>query len=132
VVALRGLLVVAFYWWSQYWLLGGRVRWQALLPGAVAVAILTTGLLELSRLVMAGQISWQLRAYGPVGCVFVLSVWLMILSMLTFVGILIGALIAERRGNPGRGDTHGSEGTPLTPLGLDSVAETRTDRPLQR
>ena len=128
VVVARALLIVAFYWWSQHWLLGGRVTRRALLPGALAVAVLTTGLLELSRLVIASQISWQVQAYGPIGCVFVLSVWLMLLSMLTFIGVLIGALIAERRTDPGEGDRETGVRTPLTVRGLDSVAEAHPDR----
>ena len=99
-MTLRGQLIVVFYWWSQSWLLDGRVTRRALLPGAVAVAVLTIGLLEISQLFIAGQISWQVHAYGQIGCVFVLSVWLMALSMLTFAGVLIGALVGERRDRP--------------------------------
>jgi len=96
VVALRAAIILGFYWWSQHWLLSGRIAWRALLPGAIAVAILTSVLVEVSRIVMPAQISWQLRAYGLIGAIFVLAIWLMILSTLIFAGVLIGSLLAQR------------------------------------
>lgn len=97
VVALRTLLVVGFYWWSQYWLLDRRVQARRLLPGSIAVAALSMALVEASRLVVPAQISWQVQAYGLVGVGFVLAGWLMILSVLIYVGVVIGALLVERR-----------------------------------
>jgi membrane protein len=93
----QGALTFLFYWWSQRWLLGGRVTWRALRPGAVCVGVGTTVLFRLTRVIMPGQISWQVHAYGLIGGVFVLSVWLMILSVVIFGGILLGALFTERR-----------------------------------
>jgi len=118
VMVFQGVLTFAFYWWSQRWLLGGRVSWGALLPGAICVGLATTILFRLTRVIMPGQISWQVHAYGLIGAVFVLSVWLMILSGVIFGGILIGALITERRSNAGEVDT-----SPLTVEGLTSAAD---------
>lgn len=97
VAALRALLIAGFSWWSQYWLLDRRVDGRRLLPGAIAVSGLSMALLEASRLVVPGQISWQVQAYGLVGVGFVLAAWLMILSVLVYAGIVMGALIEERR-----------------------------------
>jgi membrane protein len=99
-------------------LLGGRVTWRALLPGALCVGLLTTVLFRLTRVIMPGQIAWQVHAYGLIGAVFVLSVWLMILSGVIFGGILIGALITERRADTGEVET-----SPLTVEGLASSAD---------
>jgi membrane protein len=115
---LQGVLVFLFYWWTQHWLLGGRVTWRALRPGALAVSVLTTLMVRVSREIVPPQISWQVHAYGLVGGVFVLSVWLMVLSALIFGGVLIGALITERRTDPARAC---STDSPLTAEGLDSV-----------
>jgi len=95
VIVVRGALIVAFYTWSQYWLLGRRVPARRLAPGAAAVAVLTVALVEVSRLVVPGQISWQVQAYGLVGVGFVFAAWLMILSMLIYAGVLLGALSFE-------------------------------------
>jgi membrane protein len=123
-----GLLIVAvgqgvgtfvFYWWSQRWLLAGRVTWRALLPGAVAVGVLTTIVFRLTRVFLPGQIAWPVRAYGLIGGVFVLSAWLMFLSVVIFGGVLFGALLVERRALAAA-DTEVP--SPLTPEGLASAA----------
>jgi membrane protein len=121
IMGIQGVLTFVFYWWSQRWLLGGRVRWRALLPGSVLVGLLTTLLFRLTRVIMPGQIAWQVHAYGLIGAVFVLSVWLMILSTVLFGGVLIGAVIAERRLDVcTAGDL---AKTPLTVEGLASAGE---------
>ncbi len=124
---LQALTTLGFYWWTQHWLLRGRVRWRALLPGSLAVAVLTIAAVRISRLIMDGQISWQVEAYGLLGAVFVLSVWLMVLSVLILGGVLFGALLVERRRNPERlqDEVHDSA---LTIPGLLS-AELPTDSP---
>jgi uncharacterized BrkB/YihY/UPF0761 family membrane protein len=97
------------------------VRWRALVPGSVLVGLLTTLLFRLTRVIMPGQIAWQVHAYGLIGAVFVLSVWLMILSTVLFGGVLIGAVIAERRLDVcTAGDL---AKTPLTVEGLASAGE---------
>jgi len=118
VMVLQGVVTFLFYWWSQRWLLGGRVTWRALLPGALCVGVLTTVLFRLTRVIMPGQISWQVHAYGLIGAVFVLSVWLIILSGVIFAGVLIGALITERRADADQVET-----SPLTVEGLTSSAD---------
>ena len=95
---IRVLLIVGFYAWSQYWLLDRRIPARRLLPGAVAVGVFTMILVEASRLVVPGQIAWQMQAYGLVGVGFVLAAWRMILSVLIYAGVLVGAL--PPRGGP--------------------------------
>lgn len=114
----QGIGTLVFYWWSQHWLLASRVTWRALLPGAIAVGVLTTIVFRLTRVFMPGQMTWPVRAYGLIGGVFVLSVWLMVLCTVIFGGVLFGALLIERRALAGT-DT----ASPLTDLGLDSAAE---------
>ncbi len=120
-VVLQGTLTFLFYWWSQRWLLGGRLAWRALLPGAIAVGVGTTILVRLTRVILPPQISWQVRAYGQIGTIFLLSAWLMILSAVVFGGVLFGALFVQRR--MAKGDDPGVEsGSPLTFVGLASAA----------
>jgi membrane protein len=119
VMAFQGVLTFAFYWWSQRWLLAGR----ALRPGAISVGLGTTVLFRLTRVIMPGQISWQVHAYGLVGAVFVLSVWLMILSAVIFAGVLLGAMITERRLSKQAARQIESPASPLTVSGLESTAE---------
>lgn len=85
-----------FYWWTQRVLLSGRIRWRDLVPGSVAMAAATTGLVALSPL-LSSQIVSQVKAYGLIGATFVLSVWLLALSIVLFFGALVGSVWAERR-----------------------------------
>jgi membrane protein len=119
----QGALTFAFYWWSQRWLLGGRVAWRALLPGAVCVGLGTAILFRLTRVILPGQIGWQVHAYGLIGCVFVLSVWLMILCVVIFGGVLVGALITERRAAKADTDPGVVPESPLTLEGMASAAD---------
>jgi membrane protein len=128
VMVAQGVLTFVYYWWSQHWLLGGRVTWRALLPGAISVGVGTTILFRLTRVIMPGQISWQVHAYGLIGGVFVLSVWLMILSVVIFGGVLLGALLTERR----LSIDGAIDELPLTDSGIDSElrdAEPRAELP---
>jgi membrane protein len=118
----QGVLTFLFYWWTQRWLLGGRVAWRALWPGALAVGIGTAVTFRLTRLIIPGEISWQVHAYGLVGVAFVLSVWLMILCGVVYAGVLFGAVVAERRA------VAAEIPMPLTEAGLASVA--RASEPL--
>lgn len=85
-----------FYWWTQRVLLGGRVPWLTLVPGSVAMAAATTGLVALSPL-LSDQIVSQVKAYGLIGATFVLSAWLLALSVVLFFGALVGSVWTERR-----------------------------------
>jgi len=114
VAVTQGVLTFLFYWGSQHWLLAGRVTWRALFRGALFVGIGTTILFRLTRVIMPGQIAWQVHAYGLIGGVFVLSVWLMILSVVIFGGVLLGALVTERRASAEVAMADGTEGSALT------------------
>jgi membrane protein len=97
IAIVQGAVTFVFYWWSQRWLLAGRVAWRSLLPGAIAVGVLTTIMFRLTRVIMPAEMAWPVRAYGLIGAVFVMSVWLMILCVVIFGGALYGALLTERR-----------------------------------
>jgi membrane protein len=123
IAIMQGAVTFLFYWWSQRWLLAGRVTWRALLPGAFTVGVLTTIMFRLTRWIMPQQMTWPVRAYGLIGAVFVLSVWLMILSMVVFGGTLFGALLAEGRAKDEATVAGPEQATdsPLTAAGIDSA-----------
>jgi membrane protein len=122
IAIVQGVVTFVFYWWSQRWLLAGRVTWRALLPGAVSVGVLTTILFRLTRVVMPYEMTWPVRAYGLIGGVFVLSVWVMILCVVIFGGVLLGALLTEKRAGALAIETGGYAPSPLTAAGLASAA----------
>ncbi|MGW7427039.1 YhjD/YihY/BrkB family envelope integrity protein [Streptomyces sp. NPDC054813] len=89
------LSAVLFFWWSQRILLGGRVRWNALLPGAVATTAGLLGLRVFSRLVYSPLIASNAVTYGPVGTVLVIQSWLVGVGIVVFGGALAGQLLHE-------------------------------------
>jgi membrane protein len=89
------LSAIVFLWWSQHMLLGGRVRWRALLPGAVATTIGLLGLRLFSRLVFSPLIASNAVTYGPIGVVLVLQSWLVGVGVVVFGGALLGRLLHE-------------------------------------
>lgn len=86
----------AFFWWSQRVLLGRRVGWRALGPGAVLIAVGTAVVVGLSGLVLPGQITDQVGDYGLIGGAFVLSIWLVVLSGVVVGGAFLGAMWVQR------------------------------------
>ncbi len=91
------LSAVLFFWWSQRMLLGGRVGWGALLPGAVATVIGLTGLRWFSRLVFSALIGSGAVTYGAIGTVLVVQSWLVGVGVVVFGGALVGRLVLRRR-----------------------------------
>ncbi len=96
-ILLQVLLTLLFHWWGQHVLLSGRVCWRDLVPGALTVALATLVLVKLSNLVLPSQIDEQVADYGLIGAVFVLSIWLMVLSAVLLGGTLFGAVLIQRR-----------------------------------
>ncbi|MEV1079662.1 YhjD/YihY/BrkB family envelope integrity protein [Streptomyces sp. NPDC050211] len=94
-VAVASLSAVLLLWWSQRLLLGGRIRWRALLPGAVATVIGLLGLRVFSRLVFSPLIASNAVTYGPVGTVLVIQSWLVGVGVVVFGGALVGRLLHE-------------------------------------
>ncbi|WTQ62501.1 YihY/virulence factor BrkB family protein [Streptomyces sp. NBC_00158] len=98
----RGFVTVAigtlFFWWSQRLLLGGRVGWLALLPGAVATMVGLLGLRVFSRLVFSPLIASGAVTYGPFGTVLVIQTWLVGIGVVVFGGALAGRLVQDELG----------------------------------
>ncbi|MFF4243507.1 ribonuclease BN [Streptomyces sp. NPDC001822] len=86
---------VLFFWWSQRLLLGGRIPWAALLPGAVLTVIGLLGLRVFSRIVFTPLIASSTASYGPVGTVLILQSWLVGVGVVVFGAALVGRLLHE-------------------------------------
>ncbi|CAL9366435.1 hypothetical protein SUDANB120_00773 [Streptomyces sp. enrichment culture] len=84
-----------FFWGSQRLLLGGRVRWRALLPGAVATSLGLLGLRIFSQLVFSPLIASNAVTYGPFGTLLVVQSWLVGVGFVVFGGGLVGRLAHE-------------------------------------
>ncbi|MFF8845566.1 YhjD/YihY/BrkB family envelope integrity protein [Streptomyces sp. NPDC015127] len=86
---------ILFFWVSQRLLLGGRVRWRALLPGAVATAVSLLGLRIFSQVVFSPLIASNAVTYGPFGTVLVLQSWLVGVGVVVYGGAIAGRLVHE-------------------------------------
>lgn len=92
---MAALTAFLFVRWSQWLLLGRRVRWRALLPGAVVTVVGLLGLRLFSRLVFSPLIASNTVTYGPFGTVLVIQSWLVGVGVVVFGGALVGRLIHE-------------------------------------
>ncbi|SDD49166.1 Uncharacterized membrane protein, BrkB/YihY/UPF0761 family (not an RNase) [Streptomyces prasinopilosus] len=93
--AAASLSAVLFLWWSQHLLLGGRIRWRALLPGALATVFGLLGLRIFSALVFSPLIASNAVTYGPVGTFLVVESWLLGVGVVIFGGALLGRSLYE-------------------------------------
>ncbi|MGW3565443.1 YhjD/YihY/BrkB family envelope integrity protein [Streptomyces sp. NPDC000941] len=89
------LSAVLLWWWTQHLLLGGRVGWLPLLPGAVLAGTGTVALGYASRLVMPRAMNRSLADFGPLGPVFTLLSWLIVVFLIVVAGLAIGQLVAS-------------------------------------
>ncbi|MET9322402.1 YhjD/YihY/BrkB family envelope integrity protein [Streptomyces sp. NPDC003038] len=86
-----------FFLGSQRLLLGGRVRWRALVPGAVATSLGLLGLRLFSQLVFSPLIASNAVTYGPFGTLLVVQSWLVGVGFVVYGGALLGRLYHEHR-----------------------------------
>ncbi|GAA3062556.1 YhjD/YihY/BrkB family envelope integrity protein [Streptomyces glomeratus] len=97
--AVRILLTVVFgvlfFWWGQHFLLGSRVSWRALLPGAAATMLGLVGLRWFSYQVFSPLIVNNAVTYGAVGTVLVVQSWLIGVGFVVFGGALLGRHLHE-------------------------------------
>jgi membrane protein len=89
-IGLSSLIGVLFFWWAQRFLLGGRIPWRALLPGAIATVAGLVGLRLFSSLVFSPLIVSNAVSYGSVGTVLIVTSWLIGVGFVVFGGALVG------------------------------------------
>ncbi|MFF9765697.1 ribonuclease BN [Streptomyces sp. NPDC014636] len=99
-ITLSAVSGVLFFWWGQRFLLGGQVRWRALLPGALATVIGLAGLRAFSYLVFTPLIVTNALSYGPVGTVLVVESWLIGVGFVIYGGALFGRWFTEHHWMP--------------------------------
>jgi len=80
------------WWWTSRLLLGGRVSWRQLLPGAALTALLVVVLNRMSKLFMPAFTRSNLDQFGPLGVVFAVGSWLVV-----FGGVLVVAAVVGRQ-----------------------------------
>jgi membrane protein len=88
------LLLGALMWLATpYVLLGRRIAWQRLLPGALLVGIGMTALSAVSLIYLPHSLSTSASRYGTIGIAFALLSWLILMGFV-LVGTATGGAVA--------------------------------------
>ncbi|WP_107092243.1 YhjD/YihY/BrkB family envelope integrity protein [Streptomyces sp. NRRL B-1140] len=83
------------WWWSQHLLLGGRIGWRSLLPGALLAATGTVLLSLAARVLMPTIMERSLAEFGPLGPVFTFLSWLIAVFLVAVSGLALGEYVAS-------------------------------------
>ncbi|MBT2447758.1 YihY/virulence factor BrkB family protein [Streptomyces sp. ISL-43] len=83
------------WWWTQHLLLGGRIPWLPLLPGAVLAGVGEQLLSLASRIYMPHAVQRSMEQFGSLGSVFVLLSWLIMLFIVITLAIAVGYVVAH-------------------------------------
>lgn len=86
---------LAFFWWTQHFLLESRVPWRALLPGAVLTVAGLVGLRIFSAVIFGPLIVSSAITYGAIGAVLIVVSWLIGIGYVIFGAALVGRVLYE-------------------------------------
>jgi uncharacterized BrkB/YihY/UPF0761 family membrane protein len=93
----RAGLAVGLWLLLQHLLLGARVRWRLLLPGAIAAAVGQQALSLFSAVWMPNLIERNADRYGVIGVTFALLSWLTVLGIMLVAAAVLGAELGGAR-----------------------------------
>ena len=93
--------VAAFFWWTMYFLLAGRVSWRRLIRPAILTALLWVGLELFSLVYFSSSVISDSRLYGTIGVVFSLMVWFIAIGAVIVLGAAAGATWDQYKGRSG-------------------------------
>ena len=97
VFAIAGLIAFTGEWWFTSWfLLGGRVSWRRLFPCALATGAFFVGMLLVFSFTFSGMVISTAQKYGPIGTVFALMSWLIAIGVVIILGAATGLVWQER------------------------------------
>jgi membrane protein len=93
--------IAAFFWWTMYFLLAGRVRGRILVRSAILTALLWIGLDIFSSTYFSAAIVSDNRIYGKIGVAFTLLTWFIAIGAVIVLGTTLGATWEQRKGRLG-------------------------------
>lgn len=97
VVALASAIGATAFWWFSMWLLlAGRLGGRQLLPSALATGICWLGMAIIFRLTFSSEIAADYRKYGSIGVVFAIMTLLIAIGVVIMLGALVGVAWRER------------------------------------
>ena len=90
--------LIAFWWLSLWFLLGGRLSWRESLPSAVATGVCWLGMVIAFSLVFSETVITNDRKYGPIGVTFGFMSYFIAIGVVIILGAVIGVFWREVRG----------------------------------
>ncbi|MEU6474773.1 ribonuclease BN [Streptomyces massasporeus] len=94
-VVLSVLSATLLWWWSQHLLLGGRIGWRSLVPGALLAGSGTVLLSLAARVLIPTAMERSLDEFGPLGPVFTFLSWLIAVFLVAVSGLALGEYVAS-------------------------------------
>lgn len=89
--------VTAFWWFTMWLLLGGRLSWGELFPSALATGLCWLGMEIVFRLTMSSTITSNYAKYGSIGVVFAIMSFLIAVGVVIILGAVFGVVWRERQ-----------------------------------
>ena len=93
----RLVVAIAFWLLISWLLLGRRIRWRPLIPGALASGIGTVAVHFGSGIYMPHVIAKNAARYGAIGITFAIMTWLYIIGLVLVIGAVVGAQLGGAR-----------------------------------
>ncbi|MEV7776107.1 hypothetical protein [Kitasatospora sp. NPDC086791] len=87
---------VGFWWFTMWFLLGGRIAWRRLVPCAVATGAFWTGMLVVFHFTFSGMVVGNEQEYGPIGVVFTLMSFFIAIGVVIILGASMGMMWHDR------------------------------------
>lgn len=97
-LTVQALCATALWWPVQYLLLGGRIGWRVLLPGAALTGGGQAGAILVSGLYLPIAINHEAERYGVVGVAIALLSWLVVFGLLIVISAVLSAELARTPG----------------------------------
>ncbi|MFJ1703440.1 YhjD/YihY/BrkB family envelope integrity protein [Kitasatospora sp. NPDC088346] len=94
-IPLACLVGTLLWWWTQHLLLGNRIRWYPLLPGAVLCGVAELLLGVAAQVYLPGAMTRSVQKFGPFGVVFTSLSWLIVLFAAITLSLVLGRVVAE-------------------------------------
>jgi membrane protein len=90
----------AYWWFTMWFLIGGRIKWSKLFPAALATAAFWVGMDVVFSFVFSTMVVSNENKYGPIGVVFALMSYLIAVGVVIILGAVVGMVWNERRSRP--------------------------------
>lgn len=90
------VLLTAFWEFTMWFLLAGRVPWRDILPSAIATAVCWIGMEVVFTATFSNTVISNDKKYGTIGVVFALMSWLIAIGVVIILGAIIGVVWRER------------------------------------